>query len=325
MKITYFDNHFDTQNPKTCDTAILIEAIRVGGKVGWIRDACNQIRQNPQDHALKTQIKATLPMILWQGLFSERNDAGVIRLSGLMCIDLDHLQIDDPETLKDKLRYDPHVYAAFVSPSGEGLKVVFMTDNSDANAYINCYKQLAKHFWDDYGLKPDMNCAKLSQGCYASWDPTLYYNPNPTPFHVVYDPAFEPAATKVSHASSTVSQVVNPAVLTPTAGFLKQFSSMTDDDIMKILDLKFHKFPQNYTVGHRTQSIFAQACDLCKAGIPYDVALDYLRDQFLPTGYDAWKLEVNVRNAYAKNKDNFGCERRNYKPYPEYIKSKNGA
>ena len=94
--------------------------------------------------------------------------------------------------------------------------------------------------------------------------------------------------------------------------------TLTDDQIINILDIKWSKFPSNYEDGHRTKSVFAQACGLCKAGIEMEKALDYLESKFLPTGFDKDKVDKAVYNAYEMNKHLFGSERSNYRSYNEY-------
>ena len=94
--------------------------------------------------------------------------------------------------------------------------------------------------------------------------------------------------------------------------------TLTDEQIIKILDIRWSKFPNNYQDGNRTKSVFIQASALCKAGIEMDKALDYLKSKFLPTGFDEGKLGRAVYNAYEMNKHLFGSERSNYRSYNEY-------
>ena len=94
--------------------------------------------------------------------------------------------------------------------------------------------------------------------------------------------------------------------------------TLTDDQIINILDIKWSKFPNNYQDGHRTKSVFAQACGLCKAGIDMEKALDYLKSKFIPTGFDEDKVDKAVYNAYDRNQHLFGSERSNYRSYNEY-------
>ncbi len=98
----------------------------------------------------------------------------------------------------------------------------------------------------------------------------------------------------------------------------KQRSPLTDDQIIKILDIRWSKFQDNYKDGNRTHSVFVQASKLCLAGIDEDMAVDYLKSKFIPTGFEEWKLRHEVGRAYQKNMHLYCSERLNYKPYSQY-------
>lgn len=124
----------------------------------------------------------------------------------------------------------------------------------------------------------------------AKWR-TLFFKPNFTSFSVALKP---------------MSQVEL---------FLGQFGNgLSDEDIIEIADKRFARYPNNYIDGYRTKAIFVQAAILCKAGIPKEKALKYLKEHFLPTGYVEWKLEYETARAYSKWNDNFGLECGNYRP-----------
>ena len=97
--------------------------------------------------------------------------------------------------------------------------------------------------------------------------------------------------------------------------FLGQLGNgLSDEEIIEIADKRFARYSNNYIDGYRTKAIFVQAATLCKAGIPKEKALKYLKEHFLPTGYDEWKLEYETARAYSKWDDHFGSERGNYRP-----------
>ena len=94
---------------------------------------------------------------------------------------------------------------------------------------------------------------------------------------------------------------------------------ITDDEIIRILDCKWKPFNEiNLSDGNRTRSIYIQAHTLSKAGVHESTALEYLRRKFLPTRYDANKLQYEVHQAYIKSEHLFGTERDKYKPYYQY-------
>ena len=97
---------------------------------------------------------------------------------------------------------------------------------------------------------------------------------------------------------------------------------LTDDDILRILDLKFTAYPRNYVEGNRAHSVFVQAGTICKAGIGMDKAMVYLKSKFLPAGLTDTEVENEVQRAYQTNQHLFRAERGKYKNYENYKKSK---
>jgi BT4734-like, N-terminal domain len=78
-------------------------------------------------------LKKGLRGILWSGQFKRRSNASLLCHSGLFCGDLDDL---GPElgTSHAKLKTSAHVFALFLSPSGNGLKVVVRVPADPAKA-----------------------------------------------------------------------------------------------------------------------------------------------------------------------------------------------
>lgn len=286
----------------------LFECIRIGGS---IKNIIYEIRNNPI--ADKKALKRKLPVITWQGIFSHRKDSGLLSLSSLMCIDIDHKTEQELSDLRSSLINEPWVMAVFRSPSGDGLKVIVKTDNYDPTIYKNCYCQLEDLFKKRYGIKPDNNCEPLSQGCFASYDPDIYVNYNAEELHLQYDPVYdkEKNITKSKVSANTYQQ----QAISMTDRFLGMLGNgLSDEDIIEIADKRFARFPNRYTDGYRTKSIFVQASTLCKAGIHIDKTLKYLKEHYLPTGYDECKLENETMSAYMKCASLFGTERGNYRP-----------
>ena len=113
---------------KLVGASIFVEAV-ISGR--W-RDKIESIRRTYQMTMEQTggdsknagatisRIKRKLPAVIWAGEFSKREANGLKEYSGLLVIDLDHLGTMLTKA-KEKLSSDPHVFACFVSPSGNGL------------------------------------------------------------------------------------------------------------------------------------------------------------------------------------------------------------
>ena len=308
MKISFFKNTYGDKydGDNTVDIGVVLDCIKNGGLDGIIRQQIEHIRALP-DQTQRNHFKKQLPVIMWQGIFESKRDAGLQSLSSLVCIDIDHKTEYELQQLWYSLTKEPWVYAIFRSPSGDGYKVLVKTDNLNPALYKICYRQIEKYFQKQYNIAPDPNCAPLSQGCFLSYDPNIYVNNGVSDWHFVYNPTNNQTASPTP-AQPKVSGV-NP-FLTQLRSMCSTYSS--DDVIIKYLDAKYKNFPDNYKDGHRTMSIFIQAKEMCECGIEKENALEYLKENFLPTGYDSTKLEKEVENAYTNFSEDFGSKRDTY-------------
>jgi hypothetical protein len=98
-------------------------------------------------------------------------------------LDLDHLhQFDiNIDELKNKLKQEDQIVLLFISPSNDGLKVVFKLSNkiTDAAYYSMFYKLFAAHFAIKHQLNGvvDLKTCDVSRCCFMSYDPEAYFNP----------------------------------------------------------------------------------------------------------------------------------------------------
>ena len=325
IEVTYFNNIWDVNNfdyKKCCRISTIISRMKdpnskIAQKISVVRPIT--------DDKLRKEAKKSLPVIMWQGIFHHRSNNGCVFLTGLMCIDVDHKTDEELKMIKQTVMGWGCTYCCFKSPSGDGLKVVISTDSSSLIHYGNFYRQVEQIFINQFGIEPDDDCEDVGRACYCSFDPDLYYNPNAIPLHLEYDPKYDKQEPEHDNTSASYSL----PTITPTARFIARLNSlrnpMTDEQIIKILDIRFQKFQDNYIDGNRTHSIFIQAKGLCEAGIDIEKAINYLESRFLPTGYDKEKLRYEVNRSYGKNAEMFGMKRGEYKPYSEYKKSKSNS
>jgi len=120
------------------------------------------------------ELKSKLPGVLWAGVFCKRCAEGIEAHSGLLVIDLDHLGTRLTKA-KEKLSSDPHVFACFVSPSGDGLKAVFSVP-PDIERHATAWATAAKRVESLTGIKPDHG-DDVARLCFVSYDPEAHHNP----------------------------------------------------------------------------------------------------------------------------------------------------
>lgn len=102
-------------------------------------------------------------------------------------IDIDNCFLDLPfdGEIVDELRKDQRIYFMFKSPSGKGLKVVFLLTQpiSSPKGYTDFYRSFIYSFSQKYKLEEyvDTVTSDVTRVCFLSFDPDIWHNPFATP------------------------------------------------------------------------------------------------------------------------------------------------
>lgn len=97
-------------------------------------------------------------------------------------VDIDHIEEKglSMNELRRTIEADPRVVMSFVSPSNDGLKVLFRLKEKchDSGIYSAFYKQFVRDFSLQYALEQvvDGRTSDVSRACFFSHDPMVYYN-----------------------------------------------------------------------------------------------------------------------------------------------------
>ena len=167
--VTIFKSIKDTDAPFFRDVSVIFDRIRNGTS----KDLVLRIR-NEKDKTDRNELKKQLPAICFSGTFNKRADSSLMEHSGLICLDFDgYAKQKEMLQEKERLSKNKFVYSVFVSPSGNGLKVLVKIP-ADADNHVNYFNSLEKHFNSAYFDKTSKN---LSRVCYESYDPLIYVNP----------------------------------------------------------------------------------------------------------------------------------------------------
>ena len=169
--ITIFQNIKETTTPYHVDVSVSLDRIKT---TGASKELVKRIRKE-KDKSKRNELKKMLPAICFSGTFNKRVDTSLTEHSGLICLDFDgypkvKTMLDD----KAAISKNPYVFAVFISPSGNGLKVLVKIPK-DKDNHVNYFQSLQKHFNSEYF---DTTSKNLSRVCYESYDPLLYSNPD---------------------------------------------------------------------------------------------------------------------------------------------------
>lgn len=224
-----------------------------------------------------------LPAVAYNGTFRELNSAGLIEYSCVTALDFDHIATPyDMYSLENRLKITPCVLSVFITPSGRGLKALIWHDNTDPARHGDLYEQLLNKFYVANGS--DASCKDLARRNYLSYDPYIWINPSPDPYH--YVPTIKPQV-QIPQSSGT--------------------RTVSDKSIISIMNSHWKKNnPDYWEKGKRGNSIFRLACRMCKWGVDEGLATEYFIDGWEDDTMDEKEIRGHVGNAYKTEEKNFG-------------------
>jgi hypothetical protein len=280
MKVAVFNNINDTSEPRYVEVSKILKAI----KDGAFKDKVEAIR-NENDKGNQSRLKSSLTSILFssskqEGVESGRNnkvswrtDKGLVEHSGLMCLDLDKFSNEfEMISIKDDLMNDDYVFSVFVSPSGEGLKVL-----------VKVPTQIENHRKYFYGLKEHFNspnfddsCVNEARVCYVSYDEGIYINED----SLVFDKMLEQK-----------TQIVE----------VKEVKVQVKADNNRIIDGLYKWWSDRYGLidGERNRNTYILAMAFNEFGIPELQAKSFM-SQFEHTGFEIQEINSCIESAYNK-------------------------
>lgn len=268
MTVTIYKSLLEITNGFQRDVNYVFERIR-SGKSQKLVEQIRQAKTKEEADALKKK----LPAINFQGVFKERNDKGIKQFSGLIPLDFDNFPNEQELiALKDSLKDNEYVYAMFVSPRGNGLKVIVKIPQDGAANYKGYFDSLKNLFDNKYF---DVSSSNISRLCFESYDPDIYINPNALIYNEVEEPEYSDIGTT-----------------TPL------FKIKSDNNIIKNLLKWWHKKYGN-TKGNRNTNLFKLAMALNCFGVDKTEALNVL-SEFQETDFTLSEIETLCKSAYKK-------------------------
>lgn len=143
-------------------------------KNGDVKEHTDYLRQEKEKKKRQEYKKTKLPAVIFQGVFTQRNNNNIKKPSGLATLDFDDYD-GNMQKVKEEIVKDEHVFMAFISPSG-GLKVVVRIPEIKEDArYKILYNQIIRKF-SKFKVTADKSTKDIARLCYLSYDPDVYLN-----------------------------------------------------------------------------------------------------------------------------------------------------
>lgn len=143
-----------------------------GKRFEYITRELRMIKSHEQARKYKARY---FDYVCFSGTFGKRSDHHLLKHSGLMVIDFDH--VTDLEKLKTDLLNDSwfETQMMFISPSGDGLKWVIDV-NLNKYSHLDWFNSTVRYIKMKYDLDIDQSGKDISRACFLCWDPEVYIN-----------------------------------------------------------------------------------------------------------------------------------------------------
>ena len=287
MKVTIFKSVKSISTPFFVEPNYVFDQIRSGK----VKDLVNKIRTESNKDE-RNKLKLLLPAICFSGEFATRNKAGLTKHSGLICLDFDNFKsISQLNEYRNTIQASEYTYACFLSPSGNGLKVIIKIPECNSDDHVYYFVSLSDFFNIEY---LDAAAKDVARVCYASYDPDIYVNDNA----LLWD-----KKDVQEHKQYSIS----PPILRIT-------------NTNKIID-NLHKWMvKKYGIidGKRNNNMYIFAAALNDFGIPQAEA-EMFCHQYQQDDFNTKEIDRIIQSAYGK-RDQFGSKYFDDNDTIDYIK-----
>jgi hypothetical protein len=270
--VTIFKNFNEVVEHKTIAT--ILEEIKTGKykpSIIYLRKSLAEKKEEAYNKA-----KKSLPAFTPSGKFvGGRKLEFLTEYSKFIILDIDKLSTNDLQKSKSIAAQSEFTYACFISPSGNGLKILVKIETPKTE-HKETFLKVQAHYESILKLEIDKSGKDLTRLCFYSWDENLYLNENASVFA---------SETKQSCQTELVS--VSPL---PTATV-----TATDYDAIYNHCVNFTEKKVQFVNGSRNVFVHQLACNLNRKGVALQQALGYILTDF---GYDEKEVTQAVNSAY---------------------------
>lgn len=272
MRVSYYETVKSVIPLKTPTIYKVLEDI----KNGKYKEQIKNVRLLINDKPKRDIEKAKLPLIGYCGVFVTRAKDKIKTPSGLALLDFDH--VDSLTDLRHNVDNDYFTMASFISPSGDGLKVLVKIPLVDNDSdYKSFYLKLQEHY-NQY-FKTDNATKDISRASYVSYDPDLFLNLDSQ----MFTDRFVPKVIPKNNVSVKVT------------------------DMGEVANRLIKWFNKKWTTGiNRNNNLFMLSAAFNDYGVDQSIALEYCMS-YVSSDFKEREINLLVESAY-KNTANFGVK-----------------
>jgi hypothetical protein len=273
MNVSIFKDVKDTSNPYNKPIQVALDRIKNGSS----KELNLQIRASTNKDEQKA-LKSKLCGVCFNGTFKNRSIKGLEQKSGLIILDFDGFENEQKAIdFKESLKEDAYIFAAWISPSNIGVKVlVKIPTEGEHKGY---FEALRLHFNSEHW---DVSSSNIDRFCFESYDPNLFQNND----SLIFTNCAEPEINDIG---------------TDTPFLALKSDNRIIDNLLKWWE---KKYPMQE--GQRNQNAYVLAMAFNDFGINKSLA-GYVLNQFATEDFKLSEIATTIDSAY-RNITNFGTK-----------------
>ena len=286
--VTIFKNFNEVVEHKSIP--VILEEIRSGKykhAIVYLRKSLAEKKEEAYNKAKKSLLAFT-PSGKFVG---GRKIEFLAEYSKTIILDIDKLSKEDLTNTSHLANQSEFTYASFISPSGNGLKILVKI-NTPKTEHKETFLLVQAHYEKLLNLSIDKSGKDITRLCFYAADENLYFNPEAKTF--VTTSALEMPFPSSSQDSEEQIQ------LDPTKDIQNLKFNIQHFETIYHHCIKFTEKKVQYTNGSRNVFVHQLACNMNRKAVPLETALGYILTDF---GYDDKEVTQAVNSAYTNIHD----------------------
>lgn len=233
--------------------------------------------QKKEAQSVKDSMTNFTPSVVLSG---GKSQTDVTSYTGLSMADFDHVPPGELERCLRLLETDPYVVLFYITISGEGIRVIYRTDVTDASRHADAFLQGNAYYSLLLGYPYDAQCCNVARTSILCYCPQAVYHP----------------LAEVMHIESALQETENrTSPKTGKARLPKRYAA-TAGEAEKVILPQLQDAGKTYAEGHYNEYVSAAFYLMNRYGVGEAEACAWAVDRF--ADYEPSKLSSVARSVY---------------------------
>lgn len=247
--------------------------------------------ENEKIEAYERAKKALLAFTPSASFKGGRKQEFITNYTKIVVLDIDKLDPEQLTTAKAVARQNEYTFAVFISPSGNGLKILVKV-NSEQTQHKEAFLKLQEYYEKLLNVEIDKSGKDITRLCFVSFDDDIHLNENSKSFLVKQENKRDN-----DNQNKSISKGKQP--------------SPDNQLVMYEHCVRFTQKKETYTTGNRNNFVHLLACNLNRKGVPLSAAMGYILSDY---NYNEQEVMITVKSAYSNSHEHSKNSKSNSEP-----------